>query len=170
MPPAMSRRTLMMAAAVALIAGVAAGYRWWASPDREIRAILDAVASAFTHERRDSGLDALTDVAALQVHLADDVSIEGGDGTRLSGRQEVITAAARVRAAAAARRVRFFDPEIVFDSATAATLSVTAEVTTRSDSGEDVVDVHQVVATVVKPQDRWLVSSARAVPDAEPPS
>jgi hypothetical protein len=165
----MSRRTLRIVAVLALAAAVAAAYRWWVSPERQIRAILDDVAAAFTHESRGSGLDALANVAALQRHLADNITVAAADGTRIAGRQEVITAAARIRAAAPARRVRFFDPRISIDGGRA-TLAVTAEVTTRADSGEDLVDVHQVRATLARPQGRWLVSEARTVPRAEPSS
>ena len=166
----MHRRNLRIAAVLALVVAAVAGYRWWVSPERQIRAILADVEAAFTHDAPGSGLDALTDVAALQKHLAEDVSIDANDGMRIAGRQDVITAAARVRAASPARRLRFFDARIAFDNATAATVVATAEVTTRSDSGEDLVDVHRVTATVVKPERRWVVTNARVVPVGAPES
>ena len=166
----MQRRNLRIAAVLALILAAGAGYRWWVSPERQIRAIFGDVEAAFTHDAPGSGLDALTDVAALQQHLAEDVSIQGAGGMRVDGRQDAITAAARIRAAAPARRLRFFDTRITFESDRAATVSATAEVTTRNEAGEDLVDVHQVSATVIRPEGRWIVSTARAVPEAKPES
>ena len=166
----MSRRHARIAAAFALLVGLIVGYRWWMNPERQIRAILNDVAAAFTHETPGSGLDALTDVAALQRHLADDVWVETADAVRISGRQEVITAAARVRARSRMRRLRFFDPRIDFANDASATVAVTAEVRTRDGSGDDLVDVHQVLAMLEKPEDRWLVSSVRTLRDGEPQS
>jgi hypothetical protein len=101
-----------------------------------------------TYDEAGSGLDALTAVAALQKHLAADVVIERGKSLR----------------------VRFFDARIARADDASVTVSVTAEVMTRGDSGEDVVDVHQVVATLTTPLDRWVVTTARTVPDREPDS
>jgi hypothetical protein len=88
---------------------------------------------------------------------------------RFAGRQEIVALAARVRAATPMMRVRFFDPRITVVDASA-TLAVTAEVTTRHDSAQDVVDVHQVTASLAEIDDKWVVSSARLVPGREPAS
>jgi len=159
----MNPRKAGIAAVLALLA-VGAACWWWIRPERQIQAILDDVAAAFTHQGAEGGLDALAAAAALQRHLASDISIEGLDSTRIEGRQEVITAAARVRARSPMMRVRFFDPRIAFASETSATVTVTTEVTARTESGEDLVDVHHVTATFHKPADRWVVSTARIAP------
>ena len=152
----------------ALAAMAILGSRWWASPERQIRAILDDVAAAFTHEAPESGLTALGAVAALEDHLALDISIEVNGSPRISGRRDAITAAARLRAASPMMRVRFFDPRIAFAGDRSATVSATAEVTTRDASGEETVEVRQVTAGVAKPDDRWVVSSVRSASDREP--
>lgn len=169
MPRVMRRPTARIAAVLALLAVGAAAYRWWTSPTRQIHAILSGVAAALSHDEPDAGLQSLSAAAALQQHLAVDVSLETPQ-SRIAGRQEVIAAAARLRAARPTMRVRFFDPEIAFAGETSATVRVTAEVTTGNDSGEDVVDVHQVLATVEETNDRWVVSRACTVPDGEPAS
>ena len=161
-PRAMTRRHLQIGAALALLVAAGLGVRWCTSPERQIRAILDSVASAFTHDGTSSGLDALTAVAALQRHLALAVTIETAGGARIDGRQDVITAAARLRAASTPMRVRFFDPRIGLRGDDAATVVVTAEVTTRTASGQDAAEVHQVTAAVQKSEGRWVVSSAAA--------
>lgn len=165
----MSRRNLRIAAVLALLIALAAGYRWWSSPERQIRAILADVAAAFTHDGRDSGLEALAAAARLQPHLAEDVTLQAGTATAISGRDAAVTAAARIRSASGGMRVRFFDPRIAVTDEARASLSVTSEVTTRSDSGEDVVDVLQVTATLERTADRWVVTSARTASE-EPQS
>jgi hypothetical protein len=152
---------------LALAAMALLGYRWWTSPERQILAILDASAAAFTHQEPESGLNALAAVAAIQHHLAPDISIEG-DAVRISGRPDAITAAARVRAASPMMRVRFFDPRISMADDRSATVSATAEVTTRDASDNEVVEVRQLTAVVARPDDRWVVSSVRAASDREP--
>jgi hypothetical protein len=156
----MTRATARIGAILALLAAGAAAW-WWMRPERQIDTILHDVASAFTHERPDSGIETLAAVAAIEKHLAADVSIQARD-SRIDGRAEVITAAARVRTARPAMRVQFYDRRIAFASDTEASVTVTAEVTTGTASGEDVVDVHQVRATVRKIDGRWVVSTARA--------
>ncbi len=151
---------------VIVLAGAA--WTWWRSPERRIRALLDDVAAAFTHDEPGSGLEALAAAAALQRHLAPDVRIEPAGGAPITGRDAAVTAAARYRAAGAATRVRFFDPRIGVEGDSSASLTVTAEVTRRTASGEDLVDVHQVAATLISEDNRWQVSSARSVRGGEP--
>lgn len=162
----MTRRHAGIAAVVALLVAGGAFHRWWTGPERQIRAILDAVAAAMTHAEPDTGLQSLSAAAALQPHLALDVVVETPD-TRIGGRHEVVAVAARVRAASPALRLRFFDPRVRLTGETSATLSATAEVITTNESGEDLVDVHQVVATVDKAGDRWVVSHARTMAGEE---
>jgi hypothetical protein len=158
----MTLRKAGIAAVLALLAAAAA-YWWWMRPERQIQGILDDVAATFTHDGAESGLEALAAVAAVETHLASDVSIQAPDSTRIDGRQEAITAAARVRAATRMMRLRFFDPRITFAGDASATVAVTIEVTRRTESGKDLVDVHDVTATIQKSDDRWVVSSARIV-------
>ena len=166
MPRIMTRRPARAAALLALLAGTAAFFYWWTSPERRIHALLADVAAALTHETPDSGLQSVAAAARLQTHLAVDMDLEAGD-VRLQGRQEVVAAAARVRAAAAATRVRFFDAEIDVGNEGTAALQVTAEVTMTNDAGEQVVDVFQVRARLARIDGRWVVTSARTVAGGE---
>jgi hypothetical protein len=164
----MGRRSAQIVAVLAVIAVGAWGWAWWSSPERRIRAMLDDVAAAFTHDEPATGLDALTAAAALQRHLAVDVRIVPPGGAPIDGRDAAVSAAARLRAASPARRVRFFDPEIQLDGDASARLAVTAEVTTRTSSGQDLVEAHQVAAALIERDGRWQVSSASTARGGEP--
>ena len=143
---------------LALVAAVMT-YRWWNSPERQIGRILKVVTTAFNHDAPDAGLEALAAVAALQQHLAPDVSIASGAGSgAIAGREEVMAVAARVRAGTPMMLVQFFDADISLQGDSSAAVRATAQVTTRSQSGEDVVDVHQVSAVVEKRSNQWVVT------------
>jgi hypothetical protein len=163
----MTARHAGMAAILALLLAGAAGW-WWTRPERQIRAILDDVAAALTHEGGESGLETLAAAAAIQEHLAENVSVDIGESRRIEGRDAVVTAVARRRAQTTPMRLRFLDPRITFTD-DVASVAVTAEVTT-GEAGADVVNVHQVAATIRQSNDRWVVASVRASPLPEPPS
>lgn len=153
---------------VLVLAGGAAAFAWWNSPERRIARILTAVADAMTHDEPGSGLDALTAVAALQPHLAPEISLDTGSPSGpLIGRQEVISLAARLRAGSQMMRVQWFDPDVELQDGSRATLRATAQVTTRNALGEDVVDVHQVRASLEERDGEWMVVSARRESDQE---
>lgn len=157
----MRRGPAQVVLVVALAAAAAGAYWWWARPERQIRALLRDAGAALTSEPGESSLATLAGVAALEEHLASDVSIAPADSAPIQGRDAVITAAARYRARNPVL-VRFFDPEITFDSEDEATVVVTAEVTTRAGTAEGNVEVHQVTATVKRSERRWVVSTARS--------
>jgi hypothetical protein len=159
----MARRRQVQAGLLILaLAGTLLAYRWWTSPERQIRRILTVVASAVNHDRPDAGLEALASVAALQRHLAVDVAVELGRGSRvISGRQEIVSQAARLRVATPMLLVQFFDEVITVEGASSANVRVTAQVTSRNQSGEDVVEVLYVDATVEAHDGEWVVTSAR---------
>jgi hypothetical protein len=161
----MTLRKAGIAAGLALLAAAAASW-WWMRPERQIQAILDDVAAAFTHEVKDSGLEALAAVAALRPHLAPTVTIERPGAAPIEGREGAITAGARVRAASARLRVRFFDPEMMFSGDSSATMIVTSQVATGTESGQDLIDIYRVTATLQRIANRWVVSNAHIAPGA----
>ena len=164
----MGPRNVRIGAILGLLAAGATAYWWWTRPERQIRAILDDVAGALTYEAGTSGLETLAAVATLEPHLADDVSVQAGGAPTIEGRDAVITAGARLRARTPAMRVRFFDTRITFADDRTATLVTTAEAATTTAAGEQRVEVHQVLATVTRSADRWVVSNARASSTSEP--
>ena len=158
----MTPRIRGLAAVLALVAAAGAGVWWWNRPARQIQRMLDDVASALTRPATESGLETLSAVATLRPLVAPDALVQIGE-SMIHGRDAVITAAARARARPGAMRLRFFDPRVTFARDREANLVATAEVSVTTDAGAVEVVVYQVTATVQRPQDRWLVSSARAV-------
>jgi len=158
-----------VAVTVAVLIAAVVGYRWWTSPERVIRHTLNEAASALNHDQPASNLSAIAAVAVLNAYLAPDVSIEGGPAsTPLVGRQEIVATAARLRASIPMMRVQLFDEEISFVTAAAATVHLTAQVTTRGGGGEDLADAHQLIVALVKLDGRWLVSRVTLVQKTEP--
>ena len=83
-------------------------------------------------------------------------------------RDAAVSAGARLRASIPARRVRFFDPDIRLDGDASASLAVTAEVTVPASSGQDLVEVHQLTATLINQDGTWRVSAVAAERSGEP--
>lgn len=161
-------RFIRLGLLLAILAGGWQGVRWWTSPERQIRQIAAAVAQALSHEQADSGLSAAAAVAALQDHLAPDVRVEWRrDEAGLTGRQQVLSAAVRVRASTPYLCVRFFDLRIAYTSETSALVHATLEVTMRGEAAEDLADARQLEGTVVVREGRWVVAAVRAVERAE---
>jgi len=157
-----------VAIALAVATGIVLGYQWWTSPERRIQGILVDVASAMSHDGPETDLRALAAVAGLQQHLSPDVSIDVGAPSRpVRGRQDVISTAARLRASTPAMHVQFFDPDISVSGKDAATTRVTAQVTTRDQAGENLAAAHVVLMTLARVDGRWLVTSARLLPEGD---
>jgi hypothetical protein len=153
-----------VAIVIAALVVVVLGYRWWASPERHVHVMLADVASALSHDDAETELRAIAAVASIQSHLAPDISIDmDSSSTSLRGRPDVISMAARFRAARPLVRVQFFDPEIQFSSDSAGTTRVTVQVTTRDIGGEEVADARVVSIALVKADGRWQIASARVL-------
>ena len=161
----MAGRTPVQVGIVILALAAAVGvYQWWHSAERQIRRVLAAVPAALNHEQPDTGLDALTAAAALQPLLALDVALDPGGGLPpIAGRQEVVSAAARARAATPRLRVQFFDDSITLQHDTAATATLTAQVVTVDPSGAERAEAYDVEATLEKQDGTWVVTKARRV-------
>jgi hypothetical protein len=154
-----------VAIVVAALVAVVAGYRWWNSPERQVKQLLSDVATALSHEGAETDLRALAAVAALQKYLTLDVSIDmRGGSTPIRGRQDVIATATRVRASSPMMRVQFFDPEITI-TGDSGTTRVTVQVTTRDGGGPEVAAAYAVAIDLVLAEGRWQIGSARVIPE-----
>ena len=142
-----------VAIAIAALAAVVAGYRWWNSPERQVTQLLSDVATALSHESAETDLRALTAVASLQPHLTPDVSIDMSGGSTPN------------RASSSMMRVQFFDPEIVISGDTSGTTHVTVQVTTRDASGQEAAAAYTVAMNLVLVEGRWQIASARVLPE-----
>lgn len=152
------------AVVIAALVVVVLGYRWCASPERHVHRLLADVASALSHEDAETDLRAIAAVASLQSHLTPDISIDvDSSSTSLRGRPDVLSLAARFRAARPTVRVQFFDPEIQFSSDSSGTTRVTVQVTTRDSEGDEVADARVVSMALVKADGRWQIASARVL-------
>jgi len=158
-----------LAVVVAVAAGAAVAVRWWNSPERRIATLLDDVASALTYDAPGSDLGSLAAVAGLQPLLAPAVVIDvNPPSPPLRGRQDVVATAARIRASRPMMRVQFFDTEIAVAEDSAATVRVTAQVTTRDGSGADVAEARAIVLGIVKESGRWTIAEAHLMPETTP--
>jgi hypothetical protein len=161
----MAGRTPVQASIVILALAAAVGmYQWWFSAERQIHRVLAAVPAALNHEQPDTGLAALTAVAALQALLALDVALDPGGGVPpIVGRQDVVSAAARARTATPRLRVQFFDNQVTLQHDAAATATLTAQVVTVDPSGAELAEAYDVEATLEKQDGAWVVTKARRV-------
>jgi SnoaL-like domain len=149
---------------VAVLVATSLAYQWWVSPEREIRRTIRVAVAAVTHTEPDTDLRAIAAVAALQTSLAPDITVDLGvpSAPALNGRQEVVAMAARLRTSTPMLRIQVFDESIVVAQAEA-TVRLTAQVTTRDRSGEELADAHHMILRLLKDDGRWLVSSVIVV-------
>jgi len=160
---------LRVALIVVAAVGAVAAFQWWASPERQIRLSVGEAASAFDHDGPDTSLSAIAAMAALSTHLAPDVSVDVGlSAPPLIGRQEVVAVAARLRASMPMVRVQVFDDEVSLEQASAATVRLTVQVTTRDPKGEELADAHRLIVTLNRAEGRWLLSRVTVVRKADP--
>ncbi len=158
------RTPVQMGLLILALGAAVAAYLWWHSPERQIRRLLAVVPAALNHEQPDTGLAALSAVAALQPLLALDVTLDpGGAAAPIVGRQEVVAWAARFRAATPRLRVQLFDDTILLQDASSATATVTAQVVTVDQSGAEIAEAHVIEARLQQQDGTWVVTRARRV-------
>jgi hypothetical protein len=147
-----------------------AGYRWWASPERQIRRVLDDVASRLSHDRPATGLGAVAEAAGLQEHLAPDVVVEAGQPfPPLTGRDAAMSAAVGVRTAVGALKVEFVDVTVTLGGdGTTAVVDCTASATIGDRAGQQRIDAREIVMTFRHTAGRWIIERAAAVNVLEP--
>jgi SnoaL-like domain len=161
-------------AGIALIALVLVGsllaYRWWTSPERQIRRVLAGVAGGLSHDTPTSALGAAAAASALQSYFAPDVTVElTRPTTVLKGRDHVLATAVRLRAFMPAMRVEFVDQQItVAADNQSADVDCTAMATLQDRAGQESVDAREVIISLRNVDGRWVISHGRAVEVLEP--
>lgn len=154
---------------IVLVAAAGAGYWWWNRPERQIQRLLDGLAEALSHDQPGEGLGAIAAVAGLQPYFAPDVVVQYGSPAPMTGRESVLAAAARVRAAVPALRVRFVDVRIdVAPGASRATVDCTVSASLTDRAGQERVDAREVKLEVARREGRWVVERAETVTVLEP--
>lgn len=153
-----------------LIAAAAGGWIWWNSPERQVRRMLAEVAESLSYETPQTPLAAAAGAARLQPLLAEEVVVDAGRPfAPLNGRESVLGAAVRVRAAVSAMRVEFVDVEITLaDGGAAATVNSTVTATLTDPAGQQTTDAREVIMDLAAVDGRWTIRRIQAVRVVEP--
>lgn len=152
--------------------GAAGWYGWrWVFPDdtAAIRAVLDRIEDGVGAGRGDGGnVNRLARAASLRNEFAADVTVEAGPPfQRLTGREEIIGAAASVSASTRGLQVRFEDVEVAIEPGRQrAEVTLTAEVrTTGAEGGFDARELHVVFTRL---DGRWVVAHVTLIRALQP--
>jgi hypothetical protein len=153
-----------------IVAGLVVGYRWWTSPERQIRRVLSGVAEGFSHDAPETGLGAVAAASALQQYFSADVTLESARPAALvKGRDSVLATAARLRSTVPSMRVEFVDVQIAVAADTrSADVDCTAMATVHDRAGQESVDAREVIITMQIVDGRWVITRARAIEVLEP--
>jgi len=154
---------------VALVA-VIAGYRYWASDERQIRRLLDHVADAVSQDEGQSGMGSLAEITSLTTYLLPDVEIDATPPAtaRIAGASEVVSTVGRLRTLFPVLQLSIVDVEVSAAVDGTATARATATLTMRNREGEEAVETRTVVISLLKHEGRWVVGVAKAAPAVEP--
>jgi hypothetical protein len=157
-----------VAASVSLTVGLAA-YLYWFSDERQIRRLLDDVASSVSQEEA-MGVTGMTEIAGLRTLLAPDVLIDPGPPYRgiVSGPEDVIAAVTRLRIRSPFVLLTFVDVEVSMDGSDAATVHATAKLSSRTTEGDQHFDAREVVLSIARRDGRWVLTAAKSIPVLDP--
>jgi ketosteroid isomerase-like protein len=157
---AVNRRALV---AVVALAVVIAGYVYWASDERQIRRLLDAVADGVTQEEGAGGVAGLAEVAGLTRYLAPDVTFEPGEPFRaIIGAQEVVSTVGRLRAVMSTVTLTLSDVQIAINGESASVQAI-ARLALRDREGEEQVETRMVRIALEDHDVGWVITAARSV-------
>jgi hypothetical protein len=149
---------------VAIVAAGIVGYRWWNSPERQIRRVLDAIVERVSHDAPISGLAAVAAANSIQEHFALDTAVEPGEPSRrLVGRGEVASAAARLLMATPTLHLSLEDVETAIGS-DETSASVTCRMTAifQDRAGQATLDLREVTIGMRLAEGRWVIERASA--------
>ena len=159
-------------AAVIVVLGFAATYRWWASDERAIKDQMSAIAESLTATAEDGQLARVTRIAMLRKALAPDIRVSAGQappsgaGTRMSqdivGRDAVLGLVSRWTPPPGGTTVEFVDVQVTVDEGGAgAQVYCTATMTSRDGTEQPAVDARELTLGFTNLDGEWLVSSVR---------
>ena len=162
-------RLRLVAIAAVVIASVV-GYRWWSSPERQIRRVLATIAEDLSHDEPVTGLAAVAGAASLQQRFTNDVVIDAGPPfPPIEGRDATIAAAARLRVATPTLSVEFADASVTMDASGAqATVDCTVTATGIDRAGQSNVDGRELTLVLRLVDVQWMVARATAQRVMEP--
>lgn len=159
-------------AAVIVVLGTTAAYRWWASDERAIRNQMSAIAESLTVTAADGQLAHVTRVATLRKALAPDIRVSAGQAPPpgagrpmpgdIVGRDAVLGLVGRWTPPPGGTTVEFVDVQVTVDEGGAgAQVYCTAMITSPDGSGQPVVDARELTVGFTNVDGVWLVSSVR---------
>ena len=153
------RRVILV---VVALGAALAGYLYWASDERQIRRLLDGVADAVSQEEGAGGVAGLAEVAGLTQYLAQDVTFEPGEPFRpITGAQEIVSTAGRLRAVMTTVDLTFSDVQIAVDGSTAS-VRATARLALKDRNGDETEETRDAQIALEKRDAGWVVTTARA--------
>lgn len=157
--------------AVGLLAAI--GIVWLLLPSEEdrIRQRLDDLAATASVEAGESPLIRAARATRLANHFTEDARVDlGGPFELLQGRDALTALAAGLRLPQGGIAVEVLDTAVRVDgSATGATASMTAQVSTRATARDALLEAREVAVRLLKVDGEWLVDDMRAVDPIERP-
>jgi hypothetical protein len=158
--------TRRVIAAALLIPACWFAWQWmFPSDEAQIRQLLTRVADAIGNDGTDAGnIEGLAQVAALQNDFAVDATVDAGEPfQRLTGRQAIVSAAAKIRVAVRNLEIRFPDVSVdVAEGGEHATALVTAEARFDDDGGRG-IDARELEMSFTRVDGRWVIASVTLV-------
>ena len=132
--------------------------------ESQIRALLTRVADAVGGSGEGGNIEVLAQVAALQNDLAVDATVDAGEPfQRLTGRQAIVSAAAKIRVAVRNLEIRFPEGSVdIADDRQHATALVTAEARFDDEQGRG-MDARELEMSFTRADGKWVISSVTLV-------
>jgi hypothetical protein len=159
-----------------IVGGLWLGWRWYFPNDEaQIGAVLRRIAAAVGSAEEtggaanSGGVQALARAASLRSELAVNVTVDAGPPfQRLTGRDAVIGAAARVNGTARNLELRFPDVAITVSAdRTSATAMVTAEARFDEPGGGRALDARELEIGFTRPEGNWVVTTVTVMQPLE---
>lgn len=161
----MTRRSLVLSAAVAvIIAGVLAWRAWSGGEDAAIRARLEALRDLVNTSTSD-GLGTIAHAAEIGSFFTTDVTIDLGEGAAsLQGRDSVMALATQLQPRTATFKAALDDVNVTLGGDGVADVTLTAIFTRRSlTTGEESMDAREFALVLSKTDGEWRIARATAV-------
>lgn len=155
--------------ALAALAALWMGYRWW-FPDDEarIRAVLERIADGVSSGSDESEVGRIARAASLRNDLDPEILVDAGPPfVRMKGRDSVIGTAARLNGAIRNLEIVFDDVAIDVSGDTA-TASLTAEAHFDEGRGGRGMEARELDITLRRLDGRWVIADVRLLRPIEP--
>ena len=138
-------------------------YQWWFNPSRAVKRRLGEVAATLSMPANEPQMATVARLARLRSFLAPDIHLRAAAvGRELTSRDEALAVAASWKPSPNGWDVHFADLRITLDSATAARVFMTVEVTTPSPQGQPTIDARDATVALALQDREWVVTEAES--------